>query len=291
MQIVLATCARWPELSASDQLYAGALARRGATVRAAAWNGPAAPFADADLVVLRSTWDYHDAPDAFARWLDDLARAHRSVLNPPSLARWNFEKGYLLDLAARGVPIPATRVIPAEPDALLRAIADLDRDRVVVKPAVGQSGHSVHLVPRDQAAAFAARDLATIATRRLLVQEFMAEVQRDGELSCVFFDGAFSHAAVKRPAGGDFRVNSQYQGTYDRAEPPAAVIDGAAAVLAALDLIPLYARVDGVVRDGAFTLMELELIEPGLFLQLDPAAPDRFAEATLRRLGEERPVV
>lgn len=284
MQIALATCARWPELSASDQRYAEALARRGASVRPAPWNGPAEPFAGADLIVLRSTWDYHDAPESFAAWLDCHTRAAPPMLNPPALARWNLEKGYLLDLAARGVSIPATRVVPAEPDALIAAVADSDRDRVVVKPAVGQSGHGVHLVRSEDVAAFAARDLPAIAASRLLVQEFMPEVQRDGELSCVFFEGAFSHAAVKRPAADDFRVNSQYQGTYERADPPAGVIDGAAAVLAALDDPPLYARVDGVVREGAFMLMELELIEPGLFLTLDPAAPDRFAEATLRRL-------
>jgi hypothetical protein len=117
------------------------------------------------------------------------------------------------------------------------------------------------------------------------VQELLTEVVETGELSLVFFDGTYSHAALKRPAAGDFRVNSDYQGTVEPFHPDAGLVRQAGAALAVLDEIPLYARVDGVVRDGGLLVTELELIEPSLSLVLAPGSATRFADATLRRLG------
>jgi glutathione synthase/RimK-type ligase-like ATP-grasp enzyme len=157
--------------------------------------------------------------------------------------------------------------------------------RAVLKPAFGASGHLVRLVTADEVeeavVAFAQED----ARREVVVQAFLPELQESGEVSCVFFDSVFSHAALKRPAAGDFRTNSQYGGVNTRAELPEAVVRQAGAALGHLPEMPLYVRVDGVVREGTFVLMELELIEPALFLAMEPAAAERFATATVRRLA------
>ena len=117
------------------------------------------------------------------------------------------------------------------------------------------------------------------------MQEFLPEIVQAGEASLVFFDGAYSHAALKRPASGDFRVNSDYQGTVEPFRPDADLVRQARAALDTLEEVPLYARVDVVVRDGGPIVVELELIEPALFLSLVPEGAVRFAEATMRRLG------
>lgn len=280
MEIVLVTCRRWPGLSESDQLYADALEARGARVRVAPWNGPSAPFQSADAIVMRSAWDYAESPKAFATWLDALAGAGGTVLNPPAMMRWNLDKRYLLDLADRGVAIPKTRLATGDPDAVARAIADIGEGPVVIKPSVGQSGHRVIRI--DAGMLPAAIDPG--AGSSVIVQRFVPEVQEAGELSCVFFDGTFSHAFVKRPAPGDYRVNSQYNGHNEPAAPSNTTIEQARAVLGTLAETPLYARVDGVLRGRRFVLMELELIEPGLGLHFDPHSAERFADATLWRL-------
>ena len=118
MHVTLVTCAAWPELSASDRLYAEALERLGVTVEGAPWNGPAEPFVGADLVVLRSNWDYHHDLAGFTVWLDGLERSGAYVLNAPSLVRWNLDKRYLLDLARWVVRVPQTEVVPADPSAI-----------------------------------------------------------------------------------------------------------------------------------------------------------------------------
>lgn len=280
-RVVLATCNTWPQVSASDQLYAEALVQRGLEVDGAPWNGPFAPFAAADVVVLRSNWDYHHDLPAFVAWLDNLERCGIRVFNPPALVRWNLDKRYLLDLAAKGVPIPRTRVVDNHPDCIAHAYDDLGLDEAVIKPTVGASGHEVERVHRDTVAA--GRRTWT-ARSPVMVQEYMPELAEGGEMACVFFDGRFSHAAVRRPRAGEFRINSQYGGAVQAFLASDEVIRQSRAVLDALALPPLYARVDGILRDGVFIVMELEVNEPGLFLDLDPLAAARFADATIRRL-------
>jgi glutathione synthase/RimK-type ligase-like ATP-grasp enzyme len=280
MHVVLVTCLAWPELSASDRLYAEELERRTVSTDAAPWNGPPEPFVGADLVVLRSNWDYHHDLAGFTAWLDTLERAGTRVLNTPSLVRWNLEKRYLLDLECRGVRVPKTEVVPADLSAVAEILAQHGWEQVVVKPLVGASGHGVRLW---RAGAPLATE-GTAAPTTLVVQELLPEVAESGEVSYVFFDGEYSHAVLKRPAAGDFRVNSQYQGTVEPFQPDADLVRQARAVLDALPEIPLYARVDGVTRDGSLLVTELELNEPALSLSLAPGSAARFAEATVRRL-------
>jgi glutathione synthase/RimK-type ligase-like ATP-grasp enzyme len=288
--VTLVTCRTWPELFPSDQLYAQALAARGMQVAVAPWNGPFKPFAEAGAVVLRANWDYHQELPRFRAWLEALDARRVPVFNPTALVRWNLEKGYLLELAARGVRVPATLVLANDAVAVAAALARGGWGRAVLKPVAGASGFNVSLLDNKASVEQIAEFLAAIPHERVLLQDFLPEVTTDGELSCVFFDGAFSHAFLKRPARGDFRTNSQYQGASELAHPPAEVIRQAGDVLARLDVVPLYARVDGVLRDGALLLTELEVNEPGLALNLAPGAAERFADATLARLARvERP--
>ena len=279
--IVLATCAAWPELSASDGFLAEALAARRARVTSAPWNGPFAPFAEAAAVVIRSTWDYHQAPETYLAWLDRLDP--RRTFNAPALIRWNISKAHVLDLARRGARVPRSREAAADPVAIADALDALGVREGVIKPLVGASGFGVERVARATVAADLARARTHKALDRLLVQEFVPEI-RDGELAGVFFDGTFAHALRRRAAAGEFRINSQYGGTMEMTTLPGDTVEAMQAVLALLPEMPLYARVDGVVRDGGFVLMECEVNEPALGLHLAPGSAERFADALLRRL-------
>jgi glutathione synthase/RimK-type ligase-like ATP-grasp enzyme len=280
--IVLVTCGTWPEPSASDQRLAAALRARRHAVEAAPWNGPFEPFAGASAIVVRSSWDYHEAPDAYRAWLDRLPQGR--TFNAPTLIHWNLSKAHVLDLGARGAVIPRSRLVAAEPAAVAAAIEALGLQEAVVKPAIGASGVGVERVRRGDEAAALGQARAHTPTDRVLVQEFLAGIEH-GELAGVFFDGVFSHGLRRVPAPGQFRVNSQYGGRMEAASLPGDVVEQMAAVLALLPEPALYARVDGLVRDGRFILMELEVNEPGLGMHLVPGAADRFADALLARLG------
>ena len=253
---------------------------RGQRVEVAPWNGPFEPFAAAAIIVIRATWDYHQAPEAYLEWLERLDPAR--TYNRPSLVRWNLSKAHVLELGALGVPVPRSLEIAAQPTELADALKQLELREAVIKPLIGASGAGVERVVRGDEAAALARSLAAKKTSRLLVQELLPGIEH-GELAGVFFDGRFSHGLRRVPAPGEFRVNSQYGGRMDAADIPPAIVRDMAAVLALLPDQPLYARIDGLVCEGQLTLIEVEVNEPGLGLDVVDGAADRFAEAILRR--------
>jgi glutathione synthase/RimK-type ligase-like ATP-grasp enzyme len=198
--------------------------------------------------------------------------------------RWNLEKTYLVELAARGAPVPASAVVAANAAMMAEALQRMALSEAVIKPTVGASGVGVERVSRGHEADALARVRAVTGSPRLLVQEFIAEVA-GGEMAGVFLGGAFSHGLRRAPASGEFRVNSRYGGRTETVALDDETIEAMSRVLRMLPSEPLYARIDGVRRDGRFVLMEVEVNEPGLGLHLAPGAGDRFAEALLRRMG------
>jgi glutathione synthase/RimK-type ligase-like ATP-grasp enzyme len=232
--------------------------------------------------VVRSSWDYHEAVDAYRAWLDRLEPDR--AFNAPDLIRWNLSKAHVLDLGARGAPVPRSRLVPAGPEAVARALVTLGVDEAVLKPAIGASGFGVERVRRGDEAAALARARARKAMDEVLVQEFVAGIEH-GELSGVFFDGVFSHGLRRVPAAGEFRINTQYGGRMEAATLPHTIVQQMTAVLALLPAPALYARVDGVMTDARFTVMEVEVNEPGLGMDLVPGSADRFADALLARLA------
>ena len=276
--IVLATSADDLAITASDALYADALRRRGCVVAGAPWDGPGAGFDGAAAVVIRSTWGYYRTPEAFRDWTEAMAAATR-LFNPIGLVRWNLRKDYVAALASAGIRVPQTRIVSREAASIERVFAETGWERAVVKPTTGASGHAVELVSREAVAAAMPR----LAGDALLVQEFLPEIA-EGEVSLVYFDNEFSHAIRKRPTAGEFRVNSRFGATRAAETPTDGVIRQGATALGVLPEQPLYARVDGVVRGDTLIVIEIEVLEPALFLDFAPAAADRFAEATLRRL-------
>lgn len=277
--ILFTTCNQWPDLYASDQAVATALTALGHQVYPVRWQDDFARFQAADLILLRAHWDYHYHLAAFTTWLERLAAAALPVYNPVALVRWNLEKHYLLDLQARGVMIPATVVLGVgdDPHPLYQ---QQGWEQAVIKPMAGASGHLVERVAYSELADWQARVRPQRPADAWLLQAFVPEIQQTGELSLVFIDGEFSHAFAKRPQPGEFRINSQYQGQVSRADVAQAVLDQAHAILQTLPIMPLYARVDGVVTAaGALCLIELELNEPGLGYQYAPEQAAHFAAA------------
>ena len=271
MRVALATSEKWPQLSPDDQPVGDELSRVGIFADYAVWSDPNVDWRAFDLVVIRSCWDYHLRLGEFLAWLDRLAERGVPVENERAVVRWNAHKSYLLDLERKGVRIPATLLLRQGSKA-----PHPETSRLVVKPAVSASAYETHLVNDADAPAVLER---LLAQGDVVVQEYVHEVASDGEWSLIYFDRVFSHAVRKAPKVGDFRVQEEHGGSSERGEPPASVLLVAERALAAVDEDLLYARVDVVERMSGPLLMELELIEPSLFLRMDPAAASRFAAA------------
>ncbi|NVD45582.1 ATP-grasp domain-containing protein [Qipengyuania atrilutea] len=246
------------------------------------WRAPIEDFAGADAILLGTAWDYQDHAAEFAQRLEALEEAGAAVFNPATVVRWNMDKGYLRELAERGVPtIPTHWADNAGPDDLAAAFEDFETDRIVVKRRIGAGGEGQSLIHKADPAA---HDFTM--DRPALIQPFLPSIAEEGEYSFIFIDGVLSHTLVKRAAAGDYRIQSSYGGTESVASPNDADAESAEKVVNALPFHPpLYARIDMVRgEDGGLFLMEAELIEPYLFPVQGPELGPRLADAIVRRL-------
>jgi len=286
-RVAIATYGRAPQLAPDDQLLLPALDSCGVDAEPVVWSSRASVWTAFDAVVIRSCWDYHLHSAAFHSWLDRLERSGVVVWNSPEVVRWNADKRYLVDLAERGVATIPTRIVSrGRMSDVEQIVADEAWTRFVIKPAISASGFETYAL--DSPIDAMSRDTIrrVVSAGDVLVQPFAEEIPRDGELSFVFVDGVYSHTTLKRATAGEFRVQTEHGGSVERFSPPAGLIEEAARTLASLPSVPLYARVDGIARDDAFVLMELELIEPNLFFALAPGSADRLAQGIERRLRD-----
>jgi glutathione synthase/RimK-type ligase-like ATP-grasp enzyme len=279
-KVALATCKKLPEPDVDEELLVRALETAGARVRMLAWDDETAAADRDELVVIRSTWNYFADVDGFLRWTERTSERTR-LLNPDSIVRANAKKTYLADLERRGIAVVPTEYV--ERSRRIRVEDVLQRrgwDAVVIKPVVSAGSFMTRRFEASDVDG-AQRFLdELVAERDAMIQRWMPSVDTYGERSLVWIDGEVTHAIRKAPrfAGGQESVS---EGEVEIAPDESAF---AQRVLAPLEEKLLYARVD-MVRDGdgAPRLMELELIEPSLFLKQCPRALDRFAAAIVQR--------
>lgn len=255
---------------------ADALKSAGCSVDAISWT-TAGDLSGYDLVLPLVAWGYHLD---YARWLDLLDRARSEawpMVNPPAVLSWNSDKSYLSELSDRGISTVPTLAVEACCDAdLEEARRRFGSDWLVIKPPVSASASGTHrLGPSD--------DLPVDSLRRpMIIQPLIEEIARTGEFSLMLFDGELSHAVVKRPKSGDFRVQPHLGGITLPSKAPPGAERLARQALAVAPARTTYARVDIVPDDeGTLRIMELELIEPALFLDHAPDGGAAFTKSIL----------
>ncbi|MCD2194456.1 hypothetical protein LQ327_13860 [Actinomycetospora endophytica] len=272
--IVASTRVRSERSDAENRPLLEALEERGARARIEPWDADdaVAGWSAADLVAVRTTWDYSGRRDEFLAWAAGVAGS--TVLqNPLPVLEWNSHKRYLVELAAAGVPVVPTRLVPAG-----SAPEPLGPGRVVVKPAVSAGGRGTH---RGLGPELDATLSELVAAADALVQPAVESIDSDGEVSLIRLGERWSHAVRKFPGPGGFLVHEKHGGRLEDHEPTPRELDVADAALA-LSPAPVHAaRVDLVRIDGEPVVMELELIEPELFLRRSPDAPGLLADALL----------
>lgn len=281
-RLALATSVLIPGIHPDDDHLANSLKRLSIEPTACVWNDPTIDWSRFDAVLMRTSWDYFQHYTAFRHWLDRLPIP---TINNKHLLHWNSDKRYLLELEQHGIEIIPTRIATAH--GLRETLALLSTREVVIKPTV--SGGAWHTLRGEVGEVAFERAVAQLPQELdYMVQAFVPEIVSNGEWSLLFFDGRYSHAVIKRAATGDYRVQGQFGGSTEAIEPSAAIIASARRALTAVAAIGhadhAYVRVDGVMVDDRFLLMELEMIEPSLFLTERPDAAECFASNLRRRL-------
>jgi glutathione synthase/RimK-type ligase-like ATP-grasp enzyme len=284
-RIALATSRNWPQLADDDQALLQPLAARGFAAEPALWDDSGYCWSDCSAIVIRSCWDYHLRSREFLGWAAGLEESGHRILNSAAVIRWNADKSYLRELEAKGISVvPSLWFEPGRGVRLKDQLARAGWGKAVIKPRISATAHRTVLIRAEEAEN--AQELFDDLRNGpgVMVQRFMASILSEGEWSLMFFRGEFSHAVLKTPKAGDFRVQEDYGGRTRVAAPPAFLLEQAAKAVRAVGPT-LYARVDGVIDDGRFSIMELELIEPALFLKLSPGAAERFADAIIAAIA------
>lgn len=265
------------------------LTQKGLQVTLEVWDDPAVDWGKYELVLLKSPWDYFDKIDTFYTWLSKLEELQVRVLNPISIVRWNADKRYLVELQEKG-----ERVVPTlwlEQGSKLDVATVFERlqsDKIIVKPAVSGGAKNTFALSPQEAEAQAESINSLLQQESFLAQPFIPEIQTKGEWSFLFFNGEYSHAVLKTAKAGDFRVQHFFGGTIHTPEPPAHLLEAAHNLVDKYAQGCLYARVDGIERAGELVLMELELIEPFLFMATSEGAIERYYDALAAQLQEQR---
>lgn len=270
-----------------DALLEDALTEMGIAHRTVAWSDPDVDWSAFSQVLIKSTWDYFDYYPEFLLWLDRLEALGIPVLNEVATLRWNSSKDYLMEIESRGFPCVAGKLLPKGSTLTLDQLFELvPAEQLVVKPLVSGGAKNTLKISRTDGSAVQEKVVKWVQEEDFLVQPYIKEIVEVGEYSLLFFNEVFSHAVLKSPAVDDFRVQHYFGGTIQEINPSPSLLAAAQGLVDSYAKNTLYARVDGVLIDGVFHLMELELIEPYLFLGLsDKAIPNYKAALKKRLLG------
>lgn len=266
------------------------LEARGWRVTLVPWRSPAVEWDRYTAVYIGTPWDYPEDVPRFLDVLEQIDRSDAVLVNSLSLVRWNIAKTYLRDLEARGALIVPSlwpeRLAPGQLTGFFRHFAS---DRLILKPVISTNATDTFLLDREDCAEAEPDLLRVFADRPLVVQPFLANVREEGEYSLFFFGLDCSHAIRKVPEPGDFRVQEEHGAAIVPATPDSALAAAAAGVMRLVEPTPVYARCDFLRDDeGHYRLMELELIEPSMYLRMHGGAAEAFAEAFDRHVASMR---
>ncbi|ARS40868.1 hypothetical protein CA265_14880 [Sphingobacteriaceae bacterium GW460-11-11-14-LB5] len=256
------------------------LKEKGLDIEKVIWNDPNINWEDYSLAILKSPWDYFDLIEEFYSWLNQLEAKKVKLLNPVETVRWNANKLYLQEIEAAGLMITPSFFIQNQKSVSLEDFFEkFNTDKLIVKPCVSGGAKNTFKVTVDDVKEVNQKLNQLIQHEDFIVQPFLPEILESGEWSFIFFNGGYSHSLIKQAKPGDFRVQPAHGGSVHPQKPNEELVATAQQYVTLFAKDCLYARVDGTFVNGEFLLMELELIEPFLFLNTDPQNYDRYYQA------------
>ncbi|KKS45187.1 hypothetical protein A2781_03180 [Candidatus Gottesmanbacteria bacterium RIFCSPHIGHO2_01_FULL_42_27] len=277
MNIAFVTYAKSPRFTPSDKLLVKPLESFGHKLFPAPWDNPEIDWQKFDVLILRSCWNYHLHIDGFLSWLKKIKKLGIRLWNPYQIVLWNIDKRYLFDLEKKGIGIIPTKLIKKNAVSTLKKyFSDFNCQELIVKPTIGASAYKINRFLVSEAE-IRLKDFQQMLTQTdCLIQPLMKEIF-EGEISMIFLGKKFSHAILKQPRQDEFRVQIELGGTEELTNLSPELIKQGQKIIDSIKGNLLYARVDGIIHDGKFMLMELELVEPHLFLDLYPPSALQFA--------------
>lgn len=279
LNLALLTSDKYPDKDKpDDQLLITALKAYEITAQPIDWRSTDVKWSDFDAALVYSTWDYYEDYPRFLKVLKDIEDQDVKIYNSSSIIQWNSNKKYLQDLEALGLkPIESVYLSSSELSKLPAILIEKGWDECVIKPQVSTDGHHTYRFNRSNL-----KDLFKVLINfddQFVIQPFAEEIIKEGEWSFVFFNNEYVHCVLKTPKKGDFIVNKRTQ-----IEPPDWMIEEAKKIVKTINLSALKLRVDVIRRGNELRIMEIEMIEPNLYLKYYPGSEKQLAKIISEKL-------
>jgi glutathione synthase/RimK-type ligase-like ATP-grasp enzyme len=269
-------------VESEDDKLLNFLKEKGLNIEKVIWNDRDINWGDYSLAILKSPWDYFDLIEEFYHWLDHLEAKKVKLLNPIEVVRWNSNKKYLQEIEAAGLKIIPSAFINKKEDVTLKYFFEkFNTNKLIVKPCISGGAKNTFKVTAENVEEVNQKLDQFIQNEDFIIQPFLPEILESGEWSFIFFNGIYSHSLIKQAKPGDFRVQPAHGGSVHPQRPGKEIIATAQLYVSLFAKKCLYARVDGTFVNGEFLLMELELIEPFLFLNTDPQNYEKYYKALM----------
>ena len=286
MKIALLTYEKLPTLTPSDQLLIPEFAKYAIVAEAAIWDDHTVNWNNFDYLIFRNTWDYFEKEKTFNNWLDKIEHLGIKTLNPITLIKENKHKFYLKKLEQKGIPVIPTLFIEKTQHFNLASLLPQQWQKAVIKPAFSAGSYLTEMFDIKDVASVNQKYKSIASEKELLLQEFIPQITSFGETSFIFYNKKFSHCINKKPATGDFRIQSQFGGKYSLVQPHQNVIDQAQQVVNNIGHDALYARVDGIIINSRLQLMEVECIEPDLYFEYCEGSRENFVKEAVKMMNQ-----
>lgn len=250
------------------------------------WSDLSVDWTLYDLLLIKSPWDYFDKYEAFLIWLDKIKTLGIPTLNGIDTIKWNSDKRYLQDIQSKGFPIVPTYFLEkGDLDDEINFFEYFKKENVIIKPTISGGSKNTLKINRSDWE-YKIEDIKKLLeSEEFMVQPFVDEIASEGEYSYLYFNGKFSHAVLKSPKPGEFRVQHFFGGEIAMIKPTSEQLASIDQLVKTFASETLYARVDGVWVEGIFYLMELELIEPYLFLFVTLQGLENYKLAIQERIS------
>lgn len=272
---------------AYDYLLFAPLQECGWQAEEVSWRKPDVDWSQYDVVVIRSCWDYQGDADAFMQCLERIEASSAQLQNSLKLVKWNISKDYLKDIQNQGISIVPTLWFESFDAAdVTHAFNHFSTTELVIKPLISANADHTYRLGREDLMRQAAQLKEVFTGRPFMLQPFMPAVVEEGEYSLFYFAGHYSHCILKMPKANDFRVQEEHGGQLKLVEPTEEMLTQGRHTMASLPDDALYARVDLIRHGSEFAVMEIELIEPSLYFNMDPLSPQRFVDAFVECFGQ-----
>lgn len=270
-----------------DKLLIEPMKKNGWLASEISWRNKSVNWNSFDAVIVRSTWDYQSDPNKFISVLTKINDSSAHLENDFEMMKWNMNKYYLRDLTNKNIlTVETIWENEFQLEKIIKYFSILNTNEIIIKPNISASAQNTFRIKSDELIKKSKKLEAIFSNREFMIQPFMSNIISEGEYSLFYFNGQYSNAILKTPKSKDFRVQEEHGGTIVPIKPDSSLKHETENILSKLNTTPLYARVDFVrTSSDDFALMELELIEPSLYFNLDEKSPERFVNAFIERMN------